>query len=181
MNISLSNLAGLTWDGTNPKTPHPLGCDTPQQTETASLQHWLPEVWCFAWKCSPQNHFTRRKMRPQPPNGWCCQVLLQSFHAALWGSACCASCDCLFTFSQGKLAAVVCVWACQYKPKLQPTWICVSFHNKRFYSPHKKSYHTHTHLSSQTIKWRETYLHWISSGLLLPSSIQSLPASPRPT
>lgn len=41
------------------------------------------------------------------------RFLLQSFHGALcteqWISVLCASCDCLFTFSQGKLAAAVCL------------------------------------------------------------------------
>lgn len=56
----------------------------------------------------------------------------------MWISALCAICDCLFTFSQRKLAATVCLGLPIQARASADLDLCLSPHSKTFHSPHKK-------------------------------------------
>ena len=89
------------------------------------------------------------------------RFLLQSFHGALcteqWISVLCASCDCLFTFSQGKLAAAVCLSLPIQAQASDDPDLCL-FAQQNFFTASIKRrithalMHTHTHTSSKSIK-----------------------------
>lgn len=95
-------------------------------------------------------------------------------------SALCASCDGLFTFSQGKLAATVCLGLpIQAQASADPD-LCLFTQQNTFTASIKSNIaYTHTHMQEfkeHQMKWNIN-LHWVSWELLLPSSIQPVPAS----
>lgn len=71
--------------------------------------------------------------------------LSMGHYAQSSGSACCVLVMTVCLRFHRESWQPQCVWACQYKPRPQLTRICVSLHNKTFYSLYKKKYHAHTH------------------------------------
>lgn len=67
-----------------------------------------------------------------------CFSLSTGHYAQSSGSACCVLVVTVCLRFHRESWQPQCVWACQYKPRPQLTRICVSLHNKTFYSLYKK-------------------------------------------